>query len=536
MRASVPNDSLPRRTVWLAFACFSALLILLVSSHNAASRLHQGIAEAASLLIFGAVLVSLVRSAGPQSHLDEDAGYWIFLGLVAAALAYAPTLRIGFISDDFTHVVLARESISSTLHTQFTQGAFGTFFRPLGFLSFCLDYRLWHAWAPGWHFVNLVLHLACTLSVFYLCRELGCSRELSGTASLIFAVLPVNVEAVSWVAARFDLLATLLILWTLIFYLQARARNSAPRYILAMTCFAVALAAKESAYIIPLAMVALELFVVLPKRWAATIPFFAIAVLAVVLRLKILGSFGGYASAPGAPGSLSLSIRTVEGLLLRAPSELLFAINWLQPRVTFGYLLAAATGALLFPLALLPANAARRSLLAFALLWCFFGALPAQSMLMIPPSLVNTRVLYFSSAGAALLVALLLSRVQPPRSRRIWTLLLVVCFFATTEHDIRAWSHASTITRDFLAELRDISPNPPDRAEFVLYDMPRWTEGGVYLLLHRALGDAISLTYGRDDLAARRGDEASPPVENTVAIFWIADWQGKRRPLITFQK
>jgi hypothetical protein len=193
--------------------------------------------------------------------------------------------------------------------------------------------------------------------------------------------------------------------------------------------------------------------------------------------------------------------------------------------------------ALLFPLALLPASADRRRLLAFALFCCFFGALPAQSMLMIPPSLVNTRVLYFSSAGAALLIALLLSRLEPVRLRRLWTLLLVICFFATSEHDIRAWSHTSAITHDFLAELRGAVPNPPTSSEFVLHDMPRWTEGGVYLLLHRSLSDAVRLTYARDDLAARRSDEPpSRPVENAVPIFWVGDWQGKRRPLISFQK
>ena len=174
-----------------------------------------------------------------------------------------------------------------------------------------------------------------------------------------------------------------------------------------------------------------------------------------------------------------------------------------------------------------------RNTLAFALTWCFFAALPAQSMLMIPPSLVNTRELYFSSVGAALFMALLLARITIPGWRLGWTLALVICLIATTRHDIAAWAHASAVTQDFLSEVKREVPNPEVGTEFVFHDMPRWTEGGVYLLLHRALADSIQGAYHRDDLTARRDDE--PPhagVHPSVVLYWVGDWRGKKRPLV----
>jgi len=139
--------------------------------------------------------------------------------------------------------------------------------------------------------------------------------------------------------------------------------------------------------------------------------------------------------------------------------------------------------------------------------------------------------------GASLFMALLLARITAPGWRRGWTLALAICLVATTRHNIRAWAHASTVTQDFLSEVQREVPDPEAGTEFVFYGMPRWTEGGVYLLLHRALADSIQDAYHRDDLTARRDDE--PPhagAHPSVALYWVGDWRGKKRPLVTKAK
>ena len=76
-------------------------------------------------------------------------------------------------------------------------------------------------------------------------------------------------------------------------------------------------------------------------------------------------------------------------------------------------------------------------------------------------------------------------------------------------------------------------PDPAPRPEFVFHNMPRWTEGGVYLLLHRALADSIRLTYNRNDLTARRADEAPLAGPNrSFDLYWVGDWRERNRPLI----
>ena len=529
----MPADKRFFKPVLIAGCIFTALLAVLLALPRADSRAHQAVMEAVSILVFASAILSLRYPSLPHPQPLPFSFWGGVPALLLAVVTYAPAMRVGFLSDDFTYVLWARGPLLPILEEQFTRGLYSSFFRPLGSASLAIDYRIWHAWPVGWHVTNLAIHLMATAAVFYLGKELDCDAEACGAAALVFAVLPVNTEAIVWVATRFDLLATLLMLGTLIFYLQARRTGSTVRYTTAVVCFVLALLSKESAYIIPLALCATELFLMERRSWRAPLPFFLIAGGAMLYRVHVLGSLGGYRAAGNAPGSLSFGTASLMGLLVRAPSELLFGINWQQPRIALSCVLAAAAAALLLPLSLLRPRGASRRLFTFALVWCFFAALPAQSLLMIPPTLTNTRELYFSSVGAAFLIALLLARIGDSAWRHAWTAALTLCLVATTWHNIAAWRHASRITADFLTEMKAEVPDPPAGAAFVFHSMPRWAEGGVYLLLHRALGDSVCLTYGRDDIRARREDE--PGLSDQRAVIdmdWIGDWQGMRRPLI----
>jgi len=522
-----------RPSIWLAVCVFTVLLALLLLSHANNAGVHQQIMQVVSLLVFGLALLSQrpqpLRASEAEPHVTLG---WLLFALALALFTYAPVFSLGFVSDDFTYVVLAPQPVSQMLWAQFTHGTFAAFFRPLGFASFALDYRLWNQWAPGWHVSSLCLHLIATATVFYLCRELRWSGESCGTTAAIFAVLPVSTEAVVWIAARFDLIAAVFMLWALILYLRARSQGSLLPYVGSLTCLALALMSKEIAYITPFALIAVEALLAERRRWMAVLPFFALAMAALAWRTHILGSLGGYARLGETPGSHELTLRSLQAVFVRAPSVLLFAINWNQPRVVFGCLLAAATAALLIPVAFLPRRE-RVGVLAFAVTWCLFAALPAQSLLMIPPSLVNTRELYVSAAGAALLLGLLLARSSSRMWRRSWTVALLLCLIATTRHNLAAWTNGSNVGQEFLHELRQSQPEPAASTEFVVHDLPRWTEGGVYLLLNRALSDSIGLAYGRQDLTARRADEAPhPDVQHRIDVYWISDYRGKRRPLI----
>ncbi len=82
------------------------------------------------------------------------------------------------------------------------------FYRPLGAWLLAGCYHLFGDWAGGYHMVSLLLHAACAVFVARFALALGLSLGAAAAAGLLFAVHGAHVEAVAWISAAPDLLAT----------------------------------------------------------------------------------------------------------------------------------------------------------------------------------------------------------------------------------------------------------------------------------------------------------------------------------------
>jgi hypothetical protein len=182
------------------------------------------------------------------------------LGLVGITLAvYASGLRLWFVGDDFLILRLIERTNGLGHAASYFRVNFFGFYRPLAFLSQAFDWSLWGENAVGFHLTNLLLHVATSLFVFGIARRLlGPWAALA--AALLFSLHASNEEAVFWVSARFDLLAT--------FWMAAglwiATRTDANLGV--VSCFALALLSKESAFSFPLIVGAYDVFI----RRAAT--------------------------------------------------------------------------------------------------------------------------------------------------------------------------------------------------------------------------------------------------------------------------
>ena len=226
--------------------------------------------------------------------------------LVAVILAvYYPALLSGIHPVDDPGI-LAHYSTSPPISAILLPGN-GYYYRPILELSFYLDNLLW-GMEPGiMHLENILLHCANGLIVFLLAaRRLGGASTAptihiiicrSNTlipllAALLFALHPVNVEAVAWIAGRTDLLLTLFILSSCFFWLRWIEKPCWQDITGALLLFAAALLTKETA--LAFGVVALLLVLVWPgsatvsqryKAIAITIaPVVLIVILALVLR------------------------------------------------------------------------------------------------------------------------------------------------------------------------------------------------------------------------------------------------------------
>jgi len=159
---------------------------------------------------------------------------WRGLGalLLLLAAVWACTLRAGFLWDDHA-LVLGNAALKEPTFARIfqsdlwccTAGPTSPYYRPLTALSLLLDRTVFGEAAWGYHLHNVALHLLAVTLTWALARPtLGDRRALF--AAGLFGVHPIQSEAVTWIAARNDLLATVAILGAL--WAVDRKERSAP--------------------------------------------------------------------------------------------------------------------------------------------------------------------------------------------------------------------------------------------------------------------------------------------------------------------
>ena len=123
---------------------------------------------------------------------------------------------------------------------------------PVTWLSHALDYRLFALNAGRHHEVNLVLHVANALLLFWvLWRATGyAGRSFMGAA--LFALHPINVESVAWVAERKNLLSMFFLLLALAAYRWYASRPGVMRYGTVAALYALGLMSKPQVITLPL--------------------------------------------------------------------------------------------------------------------------------------------------------------------------------------------------------------------------------------------------------------------------------------------
>ncbi len=330
-----------------------------------------------------------------------------------------------------------------------------------------------------------------------------------------------------WIAARFDLLATPLTIWAIVLYIKFRKSRRIAFYLGALALFTLALLSKESAYALPLLLIPLELFVLPDRRIKPAIGFFVLTAMVFGYRLAVLGGIGGYQDSNGQSAALGIGLGTFEGLFVRAPAQLILGYNWLQPQSAVPIILASLTAAVLLMVALggkpKTSNQGGQRVIWFSLSWIALAALPVHFMLLVDSGLTNSRVLYLSSVGAAIFIALLLAGIDNARIREGAKLFLVLLFSLGLFHNLRAWQWTSEHTHRFLMELKQLEPSPPPGAEFVFRGLPG-TIRGVFFF-HAGLTEAINLAFGRQDLIGRR---ESPEVTGrpSIKVNWLGGKDG----------
>jgi tetratricopeptide (TPR) repeat protein len=196
----------------------------------------------------------------PLCFRISDFGFRIFRSplllsaslLLAAALCYIPAAGAGFVWDDDLLVTDNPLVKGADSLPYVWASAAATDYTPLTTTAFWLQWRLWADNASGYHFVNILLHALSALLLWRVLARLAIPGAWLG--ALLFAVHPVNVASVAWIAELKNALSLPFYLAAIASYLRfLEVRKPAP-YLLALLATACALLSKGSTVILPLVL------------------------------------------------------------------------------------------------------------------------------------------------------------------------------------------------------------------------------------------------------------------------------------------
>ncbi|MBI3089856.1 MAG: tetratricopeptide repeat protein [Candidatus Tectomicrobia bacterium] len=195
-----------------------------------------------------------------------------------ALLVYLPSLRNGFVYDDWA-VVVQNEHLRTAWRWRnlvsrgYFEAAGELSYRPLVTLSYRLDSLLWGLRPAGFHLTNTLLHALVALTFFSLLLACRLPTSAAVAAAVLFAVHPAATEAVNAIGFREDLLAALFVLLACrlaLSWLSTTGRYRTWAYLaLALLAYVLALLAKESALALPLLV---GLLIIAPGAGAADSP------------------------------------------------------------------------------------------------------------------------------------------------------------------------------------------------------------------------------------------------------------------------
>src|SRR2546422_603071 len=205
---------------------------------------------------------------------------------LATLLAYWPVVQCGYLNLDDDLYVTANPAVWGGLTLAGARWALTAthagLWHPLTWLSHMLDVQLYGSNPGGHHATNLLLHVAnVVLLLLVLVRTTGALWP-SAIAAALFALHPLRVESVAWVAGRKDVLSAAFGLCALIAYARFAQRGSRRAYGAALACTLAALLAKATWVTLPGLFLLLDYWPLrragsVARRLAEKIPFFIAA-------------------------------------------------------------------------------------------------------------------------------------------------------------------------------------------------------------------------------------------------------------------
>ena len=388
-------------------------------------------------------------------------------------IVFAQTLRHGFINFDDNKYVYENAQVTRGLTGQGFVWAVthphSENWHPLTTLTHMLDCQLYGLNAGGHHFTNVLLQSVAAILLFLALKQLTGSIWRSAFVAAIFAIHPLRVESVAWVAARKDVLSGVFFAATLLAYARYARAPSISRYVWMSILFACGLMSKPTLVTLPFVLLLLDYWPLARiqnktqarSRIVEKIPLFAFSAASCVVTIwaqrPTISSLGGLPFSwrvENAIASLAVYLRQ-----LVWPTNL--AIFYPHPRGEENLALVLAAAALLAGVTFLSVFL-RKAVPYFFVGWFWYVGMlvPMLGLVQVGLQAHADRYTYLPHIG--LLIALTWAVVDLTKEWRwramalrvggaVAILILTACSFQQTTYwrdSISIWTHTLAVTKN----------------------------------------------------------------------------------------
>ena len=354
-----------------------------------------------------------IQAPQPRPAPRSLSDLWICLALLAATFAvYAPVRHFDFVNFDDPEYVRDNPHVragltSPSLAWAFTSTESANWF-PVTRLSHLLDAELFGMRAGLHHLASVLFHALAALCLFAFLRRATGARWPSALVALLFALHPLHVESVAWVAERKDVLCALFWFLALWAYVRYAERPGVRRYLLVLAPFCLGLMSKPMIVTLPLVLLLLDVWPLgrLPAL-REKVPFFALSAAGAIATYLVQRGSGAVEALAAFP----LGLRVENALV----SYVIYAAKMLWPArlaVFYPYpsqipLWQAALAALgLAGISILVLRCRRsRPYLAAGWLWYLVTLAPVIGLVQVGAQARADRYMYVPMVGLAIMLA-----------------------------------------------------------------------------------------------------------------------------------
>ena len=231
--------------------------------------------------------------SGPSDKARGGRGTTLGICIFLAAIVwfvFGQTRHYDFVNFDDNTYVYENPAVSQGLTGHGIVWAFtrihGFNWHPLTWVSHMMDCELYGLEAGGHHFSNVLLHGAAAILLFLVLRNMTGDAWRSAFVATVFAIHPLHVESVAWIAERKDVLSGVFFMLTLAAYVRYTRRESSPvRYRLVILLFALGLMCKPMLVTLPVVLLLLDYWPLNRFQVSAGEPIFRFAGIIVPRRL-----------------------------------------------------------------------------------------------------------------------------------------------------------------------------------------------------------------------------------------------------------